>query len=213
MSCAALSLPPCPASSAHSIHVVSFCSRFLVSLSFRHAHLSSGTSFPRYGPIAVVHTRNDLVCALTIGPRFCGYHPRHVDLRVFWCCRSVWSVSPFRLCAPHPAPPLFFLCCCKPHLPACGRFLRRGHCNQVLWRIYQVRRRTVSHTRDERRRLMRRAQLPYHHQVTPSQRCRLVIPRPNISRYKPASVGAQWTCVDYSCHVCACTVVVPSPSR
>lgn len=35
-------------SSVRSIHVVSFCSRFLMSLSFRHAHLSSGTSFPSH---------------------------------------------------------------------------------------------------------------------------------------------------------------------
>jgi hypothetical protein len=118
-----LSLPLSPASSIYSIYVVSFCSRFLVLPSFRHAYLSSGTSFPRYGPATVVHVRDDLICAMTIGTRFCGYHPRHVDLRVFWCCRSVRSVSPFRLCAPHSAPPLFFLRCRKPHLSTCGRFL------------------------------------------------------------------------------------------
>ena len=96
-----------------------------------------------------------LAYAMTIGPRFCGYHPRHVDLRVFWCRRSVRSVSPFRLCAPHSAPPLFFLRCRKPHLPTCGRLLRRRHCHQVLRSIYQVRSIPFPHTRDERRQLMR----------------------------------------------------------
>ncbi len=89
-------------------------------------------------PSTVVRVGADLICVM-IGPCFCGRHPGHVDLRVFWFRRVFWSVSPLCLCAPDPAPPLVLLRCRKPHLPSRGRFLRRGHCYKVLRGIYQVR--------------------------------------------------------------------------
>jgi hypothetical protein len=112
----------------------------MIYMVFRYAHLSSGTFFPsvslhRFGSRASL-------CNLFIdivGPRVCRYHTRDVDLRLFWYSRGIWSVSPFCLCATNTAPPLVLLCCRKPHIPSCGRVLRRGYCYQMLWGIYQVR--------------------------------------------------------------------------
>jgi len=96
----------------------------------------------------------DPVCVIIVGPRVCGHHPRHLDLRLFWDCCGIWSVSPFCLCATYTAPPLVLLRCRKPHIPSCGRVLRRGYCYQMLWGIYQVRLYRLAF--DELRWLMRR---------------------------------------------------------
>jgi hypothetical protein len=81
----------------------------------------------------------DPVFVIILGPRVCRHHPWHVDLRLFWYSCGIWSVSPFCLCATYTPPPLFLLRCRKPHIPSCGRVLRRGYCYQMLWGIYQVR--------------------------------------------------------------------------
>lgn len=81
----------------------------------------------------------ETVCVIIVGPRVCRCHPRHVDLRLFWYSCGIWSVPAFCLCATYTASPLVLLCCRKPHIPSCGRVLRRGYCYQMLWGIYQVR--------------------------------------------------------------------------
>jgi hypothetical protein len=81
----------------------------------------------------------DPVFVIILGPRVCRRHPWHVDLRLFWYSCGIWSVSPFCLCATYTPPPLVLLRCRKPHIPSCGRVLRRGYCYQMLWGIYQVR--------------------------------------------------------------------------
>ena len=86
----------------------------------------------RLSQYVVMEADSDPVCVTIVGPRVCRHHPRHVDLRLFWYSCSIWSVSPFCLCATYTAPPLVLLRCRKPHIPSCGRVLRRGYCYQML---------------------------------------------------------------------------------
>lgn len=125
-----------------------------IVMTFRHAHLSSGTFFLSVSQYIVLEVDLVPVCVIIVGPRVCGHHPRHVDLRLFWYSCGIWSVSPFCLCTTYTAPPLVLLCCRKPHIPSCGCVLRRGYCYQMLWGIYQVRLYCLSY--DELRWLMKR---------------------------------------------------------